>query len=298
MSSQMVRDLEARLTRLAPYMASTVEKARSRFGAAWEASFEETLGRLFRGEPERLENAVRGYVRFALDAIKLQKVFEKERVYRAKSYAEVGQEVYHNRDYMETLYLPGILLSHYLWPHHYNQLMYFQKRFAPLVRATAARRFCDIGIGTGFYSRQMLSLDPGLEGDAFDISEHSMSYARQQIKRFDFASRWRGHMRDVILDPPDETWPLLVSVEVLEHLEDPIAFLKSLRRMLQPGGRAFITAAITAPNADHIYLYNNCDEVIAQLRAAGFELIEYQEDIAYAPRRDEPVPRLGAFIVT
>ena len=126
-----------------------------------------------------------------------------------------------------------------------------------------------------------------------------MSYARRQIECFDFANRWRGHIRDVVSDPPDETWPFLVSVEVLEHLEDPAAFLKALRRMLQRGGRGFITAAITAANADHIYLYNNCDEVIAQLKEGeGFELVEYQEEIAYAPRRDEPVPRLGAFIVT
>jgi 2-polyprenyl-3-methyl-5-hydroxy-6-metoxy-1,4-benzoquinol methylase len=87
-------------------------------------------------------------------------------------------------------------------------------------------------------------------------------------------------------------------VEVLEHLEKPVAFLKVLRRMLQDGGKAFITAAITAPNEDHIYLYNEVGDVEAQLLEAGFSVLDFQEDIAYEPKKDEPVPRLAAFIVT
>ena len=101
----------------------------------------------------------------------------------------------------------------------------------------------------------------------------------------------------MITNPPEKSWPFLLSVEVLEHLEDPLSFIRQLRAMLAPGGRGFITAALTAPNEDHIYLYNSCDEIIEQLQTAGFEVISHVEEAAYKPRGDEPVPRIAAFIV-
>ena len=85
---------------------------------------------------------------------------------------------------------------------------------------------------------------------------------------------------------------------MLEHLEEPVALLRALRAMLVPGGKAFITAAINAPNADHIYLYRNQEEVLAQLESAGFCLEQGFVAAAYRPRGNEPVPAIAAFIVT
>lgn len=297
-ATPMIEYFDRTLQEIAPYMAATVPKARARFGSDWEAVFEDTLKHLFADDREALETAIRGYVRFALDATKLQKYFEKERCYRPKTYADAAQEVYHNRDYMHGLYLPGILLSHYLWPHHYQQLQYFHRAFLPHMARASSQRFCDVGPGSGFYSRQTLVALPEAEGTAFDISEHAISYAQSQISRYGVADRWRIESRDVMAKRPSEEWPFLICVEVLEHLEDPLGFLRVLRAMMPAGGRGFITAAITAPNADHIYLYETCDDVARQLLEAGFEILDSREDIAYEPKQDEPVPRLGAFIVS
>ena len=86
---------------------------------------------------------------------------------------------------------------------------------------------------------------------------------------------------------------------MLEHLEDPLSFLKALLRMLEPGGYGMVTAAVTAPNADHIYLYNSAQEVVAQIEEAGFKVVEYREDRAYEPTRpSESAPINAAVIVT
>src|SRR5262245_1045930 len=128
-----VRQFETILTRHAPYMANTVPKGRA-FSPEWEAQFDETLTRIFGQDEERMTNAARGYIRCALDATRLQKRFEKERCYVPKSYDEAAAAVYHNADYMHNLYLPGILLSQYLWPHHYNQQQFFHRCFLPRLR--------------------------------------------------------------------------------------------------------------------------------------------------------------------
>lgn len=298
MGSIKVQTFDEMLSRIAPYMRTTVSKMRDRFGDKWEGEFEDILTRMFADDHERLETAIKGYVRFAIDATRLQMRFAKERQYVSKTYDEAADAVYHNEEYMNTLYLPGILLSNYIWPHHYSQLCYFHSRFAPMVLGSEDKRFADVGVGTGFYSCQMLGASDEIRGEAFDISDHSLRHSREMVEAFGFSDRWVAHKRNVVDEPLDETWPFLISVEVLEHLEEPVVFLGSLRNMLQENGKAFITAALTAPNEDHIYLYNEAGDVEAQLLEAGFSVLDSQEDIAYEPKKDEPVPRLVAFIVT
>jgi len=101
-----------------------------------------------------------------------------------------------------------------------------------------------------------------------------------------------------ILATPLEPLPCVQSVEVIEHLRDPQAFLRGLRKLLAAGGYGFITAAITAPEADHIYLYWTPDEVIAQLRHAGFTVNDYVQERAYEGAPGEHVPKVAAFIVS
>ena len=292
-----VNQFETILQETAPYMASAVEKGRIEFGQTWESRLEESLKKIFKNDPKRLKHAAEGYARFALDSMRLQKRFEKEKIYIPKTFSQAAEEVYNNREYMFDLYLPGIFLSHYLWPHHYRQLCYFVESFVPLVAKYQKPEYCEVGVGTGFYSRMMLDSNEFIQGNVFDISPHSLDFAKNHVAAFGFGNRWSYEHRNILENPPDKKWPVLISVEVLEHLEDPLKFLKALRKILASEGTAFITAAITAPNEDHIYLYNNYQEIIDQLEEAGFSIFDFKEEIAYEPKHDEPVPRIASFIV-
>jgi hypothetical protein len=67
---------------------------------------------------------------------------------------------------------------------------------------------------------------------------------------------------------------------------------------MAPGARAFITAALNAAHSDHIYLYRNANEVLAQLIEAGFTLEQLFVGSAYQPASaGVPVPEAAAFIV-
>ena len=232
----LLETFEGVLKEIAPYMESTVSKAREKFGLTWKDQFEETLQKIFGNDEKKMENAIRGYVRFSLDATRLQKRFEKEKKYIPKNHEHISNTVYNNEDYMYNLYLPGILLSHYLWPHHYRQLLYFHKKFMPMILSSNDKRFCDIGVGTGFYSRQILSASKQIHGTGYDISEYAINYAKMHLSAFGCLNRWECLMTDIIKEKPCESRPFLICVEVLEHLEDPSIFLKALRNMLQKGG--------------------------------------------------------------
>jgi 2-polyprenyl-3-methyl-5-hydroxy-6-metoxy-1,4-benzoquinol methylase len=287
------RHLEARF----PYFAKIIGKRLEEFGPSWQSDFEEELARFFAGDSAALTRATDGYGSFALDALKLQKVFDRERQYRPKRYADVAAAVYHSRDYMFNLYLPGILLSQFLWPHHYRQLLFFRERFIPLARAIAPSTFFDVGVGTGFYSKEMLKFLPGIRGTGFDISEHSLAHTAKMLECWDMSSRYESRRQDIIELNPAPQADCITSVEVLEHLEDPPAFLRSLHRMLRPGGLGYLTAAVNAPNADHIYLYTRGDEVAREIREAGFTIVDSDEYFGFVPRADESVPSGAVFVV-
>ena len=293
-----VRCLERIFRETYPFMGESVRRAYSVFGPEWARELEELLGRMFPADSD-LAAAAKGYVNFALDAMRLQKRFERELRYIPKSHAEASGEVYHNEAYMMGLYLPGILLSHLLWPHHYRQRRFFEMSFLEDMRRAGAARFCEVGVGTGFYSRVVLVGLPGVIGTGYDISAFSRFYGERQAAAFGVADRFRVCLQDVVANPPAEETDWLVSVEVLEHLEDPPRFLRGLRQLLRPGGKAFITAALNAANADHIYLYRSPGEVTAQLADAGFAVEQAFVAAAYRPpARDVPVPEVAAFIVT
>lgn len=280
-----------------PYFAKIVDRRAEEFGAQWIGSFEKELATFFGRDDERLQNAVTGYGKFSLDAMKLQKKFDQSRAYIAKHYDEVAQDVYMNREYMFGLYLPGILLSHYLWPHHYQQLLLFHGSFVPLLQAQGARLFYDIGIGTGFYSKELLRALNTIRGRGYDISPFSLEHASIMATAWGVSDRYECRQQDILTTVPAEQADALVCVEVLEHLEDPVAFLKGLRKTLRPGALAFITAAVNAPNADHIYLYRSIRGIADELLSAGFWVVQMVETFAYQPKPGESVPSNGICIV-
>ena len=108
-------------------MLPAFQRQSNRFGDKWKEDFLYVLDKFFQTDDELLE-AVRGYNNFVFDGMRLQKKFEKSLKYEKNSYEEARNNVYDNKDYMFKLYLPGILLSHFLWPHHYEQ-PYFLKKF-------------------------------------------------------------------------------------------------------------------------------------------------------------------------
>ena len=289
-AAQALFEGEARFAR------NSIERSSAEFGPEWDAAFEQMLAHLYR-DPVAMAGAVRGYAAFAVDSMRRQRRFEIEGEYPAKTFAEAAQEVYLNDEYMTTQYLPGLLLSHYLWPHHYRQLQYFERFFLPSLSAQRQPCFAEVGVGTGLYSRTGLQAVPAAQGFGYDLSPVSVRFTRAHLDAFGVLDRYDINLRNVIEQPPECLVSHVICVEVLEHLEDPVALLRSLKNMTAPGGRLFVTAALNAANADHIYLYRNAEEVLSHAEEAGLHVEQYYFGNAYpAPEHAVPVPGAMAMV--
>lgn len=268
----------------ARFCCTSLERAALEFGLPWQREFETMLGRLYNQE-DLLAKAVKGYGGFVIDSMRRQKRFEVTGTYPAKTYAEAAAEVYLNDDYMAGQYLPGLLLSHYLWPHHYQQIKYFKEFFVSSLRAHQVIDFAEVGVGTGIYSRIVLEELSAAQGVGFDISPLSLQFAERHVASYGFGGRYALEMRNILTDPPERKFQAVLCVEVLEHLEDPVALLKGLKAMTVAGGKLFVTAALNAANADHIYLYRAPADVLAQVEEAGLHVENLFYANAYAPER-------------
>lgn len=279
------------------FAANSVDRGVSLFGEAWATEFEQVVSAMFT-DADAIAAAAKGYATFAMQSMRLQAIFEKVHQYKVKTHEQASSEVYFNEKHMMQEYLPGLLLSHFLWPHHYRQLQFFDSAFVQAMRVANASTFMEVGIGTGLYSSLLLRKMPGIKGVGLDISPSSKKFTEAQMGALGVANRYRVELRDVTATSIEPKADWLVCVEVLEHLDDPVAFLRGLRRNMAPGAHAFITAALNAAHADHIYLYRNSNEVLSQLIEAGFTLEQSFVGAAYKPSSpNEPVPEAAAFIV-
>jgi SAM-dependent methyltransferase len=108
-----------------------------------------------------------------------------------------------------------------------------------VLRRAPARRVIDIGCGCGFHDR-VLADHPGVAHVVgIDYSEKSIETAEREYPH----ARVTRRTVDVDELPPGD-FDLAVSFHVIEHVVDPVAFLRTCRGQVAPGGRV----AVVTPN--------------------------------------------------
>jgi len=88
----------------------------------------------------------------------------------------------------------------------------------------------------------------------------------------------RGDARE--LPFPDDTFDVVITSEVLEHIQDDVAAIGEMVRVLRPGGRFAATVPAQLPETinkvpgGHVRIYSRT-ELSAKLRAAGLDVDGY-----------------------
>ena len=223
--------LENYLSKKYTFFKDTILRQREFFGKKWEKNFNAELEKFFFNDFDKLKLAIKGYCAFALDGMKLQSKFNQTKEYINKTYEEASNEVYQNRDYMMNLYLPGIYLSHFLWRHHYLQ-HFFKKKFLKLALKKRVSCFSILELALVLFKRNAFE-HTQCKGQGFDLSPFSIKHTQDMLKKFKIKERYKLNNMDVIKKKPKEKSDYLICIEVLEHLEDPLLFLKNINLMMK-----------------------------------------------------------------
>jgi 2-polyprenyl-3-methyl-5-hydroxy-6-metoxy-1,4-benzoquinol methylase len=236
----------------APYR----ERAEEFFGRY--RNFIESQGKTF-------EFGVDCFLRLQRSMNQLRDEFLETGKYANTSFAEVERSVYSNPEVMQ-YHMHGLVFAQFLWPDQYHRFQFFSDnlpRYAPKIQ-----KYLEVGGGHALYLTEGARQLRTASIQVVDISETSLAMARE-IARDE--SRIQYQLMN-IFDFPDGEYDFITMGEVLEHVENPRELLDRIRRLLAPGGRAYITTPANAPMLDHIYLFNNAEEIRAMLAECGLRI--------------------------
>jgi len=101
-----------------------------------------------------------------------------------------------------------------------------------LLGPVASRRVLDVGCGPGFYAEAMVGRGATVVG--LDQSPEMVGLAQ---RRLGDRAEFRVHdLAEPIAWLPDESFDLAVMALVIHHLDDRVAALREIHRLLRPGG--------------------------------------------------------------
>jgi SAM-dependent methyltransferase len=267
--SELVADTVARIFAADPKGGAELQNYVEHAGPVWQARAE----RFFKAFQHFLEARGRTFD-YGIDCyLKLREAMAEERLnflrndcYSNTSFAQVAEHVYHNSDVMQ-YHMYGLVLAQFLWPDQYHRYSFFCEMFPAYV--PDIKSYLEIGGGHALYVAEATAVLPvGTRVDVVDISASSLELAKGMMPGA--AVSW--HQADIFDFVPDRRYDFITIGEVLEHLEDPIAMLHRILELLTPDGTVYITTPANAPMIDHIYLFNNAQEIREMIGTAGFEL--------------------------
>lgn len=196
--------------------------------------------------------------------------FRRTGEYRLKTIEQAVEAVYGDPAFMAR-YLNGLLLSQVMWRNQTAAIERFVREFLPNQESGGA--YLEIGPGHGIYA--YLAADSGRFSSmtGWDISETSLQETRDALTRLGTQAEVELRIRD-IQKPASQTerFDSIAISEVLEHLENPLLALKTLRAALAPGGQIFINVPVNSPAPDHIYLWETPEDVIRDVESCGLEI--------------------------
>jgi SAM-dependent methyltransferase len=185
-----------------------------------------------------------GYAQFNSDVNWAQGRYEVDGEYENKSYAEVYESHYNQKETMEA-YLWGVCFANVLRPHHVELGVHWEMRFLSRLRG-------------------------------FDISETSVATSRAMAHAAGLSDRTSYEVRDALdlerLAP--QSADAVICSFVLEHLEQPEKIFAATRHLLRPDGVAFITGGLESAQVDHIYEFHRESELVVMAESQGCRVLE------------------------
>ncbi|PWJ17442.1 bifunctional 2-polyprenyl-6-hydroxyphenol methylase/3-demethylubiquinol 3-O-methyltransferase UbiG [Jannaschia seohaensis] len=152
-------------------------------------------------------------------------------------------------------------------------------------------RLLDIGCGGGLLSEPMARLGATVVG--VDAAGDSIPVAQAHAAQSGLAIDYRHTSAEALIEAGEPPFDVILNMEVVEHVADPLAYLTACQRLLRPGGlmicstinrnpKSYLVAIVGAervmrwlPRGTHDWAkFITPDELFALLQEAGMEPVD------------------------
>jgi len=218
----------------------------------------------------KLETIARDYAWLTNEMLDEEYYFRRHGTYRLSTFEEAERTVYANAGFMQK-YMNGVLFSHLWWGNHSRVIIHFHREF--LSRIKQGAHHLEVGPGHGLLLYLAANSPRTGSVTGWDVSATSLRDTRHALEAMGVQKPVTLEAHNIV-DAPSGKFDSLTFSEVLEHLEQPRDALKTLRSLLNDGGKIFVHAPVNSPAPDHIYLFREPEEIVEMVRDAGFAIDE------------------------
>ena len=197
--------------------------------------------------------------------------FRRYGKYERSTLEEAFRDIYSQPDIMQH-YMNGLLISGVFWSNHAKALHFYHSEFLPLL----PENFFHLEVGPGHGALLDLTVQQGKFGkiEAWDISPSSIQATARTLKTIGVERSVNLVCQDLMeANIHKNKFDSIVVSELLEHLENPLKALKSLKQSLKDGGLILINMPINSPAPDHLYLLRCTSEVIELVKKAELKIL-------------------------
>ena len=148
----------------------------------------------------------------------------------------------------------------------------------------------DAGSGFGQYTYRMSRMFPGATILAVDVKEKQIADCNRFFGQINRANRVRFEEADLTRFVQAGKFSLILSIDVMEHIEEDVLVFKNFHQSLKPGGILLISTPSDQGGSDvhrhdreegahgfvdeHVRDGYNIGEIAAKLKSAGFSKVE------------------------
>jgi 2-polyprenyl-3-methyl-5-hydroxy-6-metoxy-1,4-benzoquinol methylase len=153
----------------------------------------------------------------------------------------------------------------------YETLQLHLERYQFATPYIQRKRVLDIACGVGYGSKILVEL--GADSvTGVDISLEAIQYAKQHYAH----SKIEYHIQDAMTFEDTKPYDVIISLETIEHLSDPHAFINRLPTLLKPNGILIGSVPITCSsdfNPYHLYDFTE-SEFLKTIENSNMKIIE------------------------
>ena len=163
--------------------------------------------------------------------------------------------------------MAGLFLSQIFWHSHYKIIRWFERE----VQKLSIKNFLEIGPGHGLLSCLTLKNQKINSLSLCDLSKTSINKSKKMLSLEKKIFSLNVHNYD-LKKIDKKKYDFIIMGEVIEHVKNPINFLKSTKRLSKDNGKIFISTCANCPAEDHLYRFKNVNHIKSILRKAKLSI--------------------------
>lgn len=215
------------------------------------------------------------YLTIVDDTFQEELYFKEHGKYRFSTFEEANSAVYANAEYMNK-YMVGLALSSFWWSNHTEMRRFHKKHLPTMAKKSGVYR--EVGPGHGMYFMDSVKNTGFDHYEGLDISPTSIEMTNSIIDSGFFGNFEDKKISivevDFLMGKNLEPADALVMGEVLEHVENPGAFLARSYETTTQAPFFFLTTCINAPAIDHLYNPETVENLELLFQNHGFAVAD------------------------